>query len=165
MGYAFTYPIVHFLTRTNIAAYVHYPTIRYIQSLHGDFAFITKEEIYTVSSDMLQRVYERRAQYNNDAKLAQSTVWTYGKLMFDHGMHLRFYCRAAHSVVLVITISLPEFTDGADHLQKPFLWIQRGPRVTLIVFGTPMPRSFILHVIQNDSTNSGWRAVDQSLLA
>lgn len=34
------------------------------------------------SSDMLQRVYERRGQHNNDERIAKSAVWTYGKLMY-----------------------------------------------------------------------------------
>lgn len=28
MGYAFTYPVVHYLSHVKIAAYVHYPTVR-----------------------------------------------------------------------------------------------------------------------------------------
>lgn len=31
---------------------------------------------------MLQRVYERRGQHNNDERIAKSAVWTYGKLMY-----------------------------------------------------------------------------------
>ncbi|CAO3642300.1 unnamed protein product [Cunninghamella blakesleeana] len=61
MGYAFTYPLVHYIANIKIATYTHYPII---------------------SSDMLQRVYERRAQYNNDAKLANNWLWTTGKLIY-----------------------------------------------------------------------------------
>lgn len=60
MGYAFTFPLVHYVANIKIAAYVHYPII---------------------SSDMVNRVYERKAQYNNDIRFAQSTIWTTGKLM------------------------------------------------------------------------------------
>lgn len=31
---------------------------------------------------MLQRVFERRRQYNNDTRYAQSALWTYGKVMY-----------------------------------------------------------------------------------
>lgn len=60
MGYAFTYPLVRYFTGVKIATYTHYPTI---------------------SSDMVNRVYERRASHNNDSKLASSTIWSTGKLM------------------------------------------------------------------------------------
>ncbi|KAI8344246.1 mannosyltransferase [Chlamydoabsidia padenii] len=81
MGYAFTYPLVHFLTYIKIAAYVHYPTI---------------------SADMLRRVFERRTAYNNDAKLAQSWFWTTGKLIYYH-MFAKVYsfCGSFAQVVMV----------------------------------------------------------------
>ncbi|MBM6387430.1 MAG: hypothetical protein JSY10_26180 [Paenibacillus sp.] len=60
MGYAFTYPLVHYFTQVKIVTYTHYPTI---------------------SSDMVNRVYERRAAHNNDARLASSVIWSTGKLM------------------------------------------------------------------------------------
>lgn len=62
MGYAFTYPLVHYFTDAKIATYTHYPTI---------------------SSDMVNRVYERRAAHNNDAKFASSAIWSTGKLMYE----------------------------------------------------------------------------------
>ncbi|GAA5801088.1 hypothetical protein HPULCUR_006530 [Helicostylum pulchrum] len=61
MGYAFTYPLVHYFTQVKIATYTHYPTI---------------------SSDMVNRVYERRAAHNNDARLASSAIWSTGKLIY-----------------------------------------------------------------------------------
>ncbi|CAO3590276.1 unnamed protein product [Absidia cylindrospora] len=81
MGYAFTYPLVYYLTHIKIAAYVHYPTI---------------------SSDMLQRVYERRAQYNNDVRLASSWFWTTGKLIY-YRMFAKAYsfCGSFAEVVMV----------------------------------------------------------------
>ncbi|KAL1934894.1 hypothetical protein VTP01DRAFT_7076 [Rhizomucor pusillus] len=81
MGYAFTYPVVHYLTGIKIAAYVHYPTI---------------------SSDMLQRVYERRGQHNNDERIAKSAVWTYGKLIYYH-IFARIYgwCGSFADIVMV----------------------------------------------------------------
>jgi alpha-1,2-mannosyltransferase len=52
MGYAFTYPLA-WLCGAEVACYTHYPTI---------------------SSDMLQRVYERRPAYNNDALVSGSVI-------------------------------------------------------------------------------------------
>jgi len=52
MGYAFTYPIA-WLYGCGIATYTHYPTI---------------------STDMLQRVYERRPAYNNDELVSGSVM-------------------------------------------------------------------------------------------
>jgi alpha-1,2-mannosyltransferase len=55
MGYAFTYPLVHYFTKAKIATYTHYPTI---------------------SSDMVNRVHERR----NSSKM-DNYIWSTGKLM------------------------------------------------------------------------------------
>eukprot|EP00511_Aplanochytrium_stocchinoi_P002815 CAMPEP_0204838290 /NCGR_PEP_ID=MMETSP1346-20131115/30416_1 /ASSEMBLY_ACC=CAM_ASM_000771 /TAXON_ID=215587 /ORGANISM="Aplanochytrium stocchinoi, Strain GSBS06" /LENGTH=192 /DNA_ID=CAMNT_0051974219 /DNA_START=483 /DNA_END=1058 /DNA_ORIENTATION=- len=62
MGYAFTYPIVYLFSRgSRIATYTHYPTI---------------------STDMLQRVYERRPAYNNDELVSNSQVTSRIKYMY-----------------------------------------------------------------------------------
>ncbi|KAI7902045.1 uncharacterized protein BX663DRAFT_511548 [Cokeromyces recurvatus] len=81
MGYAFTYPLVHYLTKVRIVTYTHYPTI---------------------SSDMVNRVYERRAAHNNDAKLASSIIWSTGKL-FYYRMFARIYgyCGSFAEIVMV----------------------------------------------------------------
>lgn len=60
IGLAFTYPIVKLLCGCKILSYTHYPTI---------------------STDMLQRVRERRAQYNNGAFISNSTTISFMKLM------------------------------------------------------------------------------------
>ncbi|KAG2225030.1 hypothetical protein INT45_003230 [Circinella minor] len=81
MGYAFTYPVVHYLTHVKIATYTHYPTI---------------------SSDMLQRVYERRRQYNNDSQLATSAIWTSGKLIYYHMFSWVYgWCGSFAEIVMV----------------------------------------------------------------
>ncbi|KAG0166709.1 asparagine-linked glycosylation protein [Apophysomyces sp. BC1015] len=81
MGYAFTYPLVYMMTQIKIAAYVHYPTI---------------------SSDMLQRVYERRPQYNNDARFVTNTVWRTGKLIY-YRLFAKIYgfCGSFADIVMV----------------------------------------------------------------
>jgi alpha-1,2-mannosyltransferase len=62
MGYAFTFPIFHFITggKIPIGAYVHYPTI---------------------SSDMVARVKERKAGVTNPSNVASSRWRTRGKIM------------------------------------------------------------------------------------
>jgi alpha-1,2-mannosyltransferase len=55
MGYAFTYPIVKYFVGCPIIAYVHYPII---------------------STDMLQRVIERRPTYNNNERVSSSQALT-----------------------------------------------------------------------------------------
>ncbi|CAG8565147.1 9863_t:CDS:10 [Paraglomus brasilianum] len=60
MGYAFTYPLVKYLTSCKVAAYVHYPTI---------------------SSDMLNKVHERRSGFNNNEAIANSFLYSDLKLM------------------------------------------------------------------------------------
>ena len=66
MGYAFTYPVVRYLTagmrpqRVPIIAYIHYPTI---------------------SSSMFRRVSSRESNYANSGQIASSAVLSTAKLM------------------------------------------------------------------------------------
>ena len=60
-GHAFTYPVVKLLTGATVLSYTHYPTI---------------------STDMLQRVREQRATYNNDAFISSSTTISTLKLLY-----------------------------------------------------------------------------------
>lgn len=61
MGYAFTYPIFHYIASIPVMAYVHYPTI---------------------STDMLERVRERRPTYNNRGLIANSAQASQIKLIY-----------------------------------------------------------------------------------
>ncbi|CAH1777960.1 unnamed protein product, partial [Owenia fusiformis] len=61
MGYAFTIPLFKFMGGCKVGAYVHYPTI---------------------STDMLTRVQERTATYNNAGFISRSPVLSYGKLLY-----------------------------------------------------------------------------------
>ncbi|KAF9968975.1 asparagine-linked glycosylation protein [Actinomortierella ambigua] len=61
MGYAFTYPIARTLGGSQVAAYVHYPTI---------------------SSDMIGRVASRESAHNNDATIASNPLKTMCKLIY-----------------------------------------------------------------------------------
>ena len=66
-GLAFTYAIVKLFTASHIMSYTHYPTI---------------------STDMLQRVRERRVQYNNNAFISSSITISFMKLLY---LHLRLF--------------------------------------------------------------------------
>ena len=61
MGYAFTLPLFKYLAGSKVCCYVHYPTI---------------------STDMLTRVSDRVAMYNNAEFVARSSVLSFGKLMY-----------------------------------------------------------------------------------
>lgn len=100
MGYAFTYPLVHYFTDAKIATYTHYPTI---------------------SSDMVNRVYERRAAHNNDAKFASSTIWSTGKLMYEITNPPLYKIEKFMYFFIVIIAFLHIFTDIVDHSQI-LLW-------------------------------------------
>lgn len=51
---------------------------------------------------MFQRVYERRAQYNNDARLANNWLWTTGKLIYYHIFAKMYgFCGSYADVVMV----------------------------------------------------------------
>jgi len=61
MGYSFTYPIFKYFGGSQVACYVHYPTI---------------------STDMLNLVYERRPTYNNQSGIAGSQLKSRAKLLY-----------------------------------------------------------------------------------
>ncbi len=60
-GCAFTFPVAKFMFGCRVFSYTHYPTI---------------------STDMLNVVYERRPTYNNDAAIALSATKNYAKLLY-----------------------------------------------------------------------------------
>ena len=60
-GYAFSYPLASLLFGAKVVSYTHYPTI---------------------STDMLKKVQERRPTYNNDSRIAQSSVASAAKLIY-----------------------------------------------------------------------------------
>ncbi|KAF9403048.1 asparagine-linked glycosylation protein [Mortierella sp. AD011] len=61
MGYAFTYPAARTFAGSQVAAYVHYPTI---------------------SSDMIGRVASRESAHNNASEVASSSFYTTLKLIY-----------------------------------------------------------------------------------
>ena len=72
MGYAFAYPLVKLVSLPRpmrVTCYVHYPTI---------------------STDMLQRVYERRPGYNNDERIARSARSSAAKLAYYRAFALLY---------------------------------------------------------------------------
>ena len=60
MGYSFTYPLFR-LAGCRVGCYIHYPTI---------------------STDMLEKVQSRRADFNNSATIAKNPILSYGKLVY-----------------------------------------------------------------------------------
>jgi len=60
-GYAFTYPLFHYVAHVPVACYTHYPTI---------------------SSDMLQRVDQQTHSYNNRQLISKSVLLTKLKLVY-----------------------------------------------------------------------------------
>ncbi|OAD67672.1 glycosyltransferase family 4 protein [Phycomyces blakesleeanus NRRL 1555(-)] len=80
MGYAFTYPFISFIAQVKIFAYVHYPTI---------------------SSDMLQRVYEQR-QTQEVQVSNKGWLWSTGKLIYYHLFAKAYgFCGSYADVVMV----------------------------------------------------------------
>ena len=60
MGYSFTYPLFR-LCGSKVGCYIHYPTI---------------------STDMLNKVKNRGDSFNNDSRIAKSTILTNAKVSF-----------------------------------------------------------------------------------
>lgn len=82
MGYAFTYPLVYLFTGIKIAAYVHYPTIRY--SHHAKKGTDPQALIlikFHDSSDMLQKVQDHTSILRKRGVYSKNTIWNMGKLM------------------------------------------------------------------------------------
>ena len=61
MGYSFTYPLFRLVAGCRVACYIHYPTI---------------------STDMLQRVQKREANFNNRGLIAASPTLSALKLLY-----------------------------------------------------------------------------------
>lgn len=61
MGYAFTIPVFKYIGGCKVGCYVHYPT---------------------VSTDMLQRVMDRRATYNNSAEISNNPIFSTIKTVY-----------------------------------------------------------------------------------
>ncbi|KAI9469760.1 MAG: mannosyltransferase [Benjaminiella poitrasii] len=102
MGYAFTYPLVHHLTKVKIATYTHYPTI---------------------SSDMVNRVYERREAHNNDAKLASSAIWSTGKLIYYRLFAKVYgYCGSFAETVMVNSTWTKGHIDSLWHTKADIVY-------------------------------------------
>ncbi|CAO3645221.1 unnamed protein product [Mucor fragilis] len=102
MGYAFTYPLVHYFTDAKIATYTHYPTI---------------------SSDMVNRVYERRAAHNNDAKFASSAIWSTGKLIY-YRIFAKIYgfCGSFANIVMVNSTWTKGHIDQLWHTKSEIVY-------------------------------------------
>ncbi|CAG8512704.1 2338_t:CDS:10, partial [Paraglomus occultum] len=153
MGYAFTYPLVKYLTNCKVAAYVHYPTI---------------------SSDMLNKVHERRTGFNNDEAIANSSLYSDLKLIWTKG-HIDELWGTDSKVVFPpcdttafsrlsiegranIIVSVAQFRPEKDHqlqlkaLQKflqKYAEFRTGPAaVTLVLIGSSRNESDELRVKQ-----------------
>ena len=82
MGYAFTYPVVHYLTagmRPKRVAYIHYPTI---------------------SLSMFRRVSSRESNYANSGGIASSAVLSTGKLMYEVLAPLHHFILTSYPVII-----------------------------------------------------------------
>ncbi|KAI3435747.1 hypothetical protein D9Q98_001805 [Chlorella vulgaris] len=82
-GWAFPYPLVR-VAGARVAAYVHYPTI---------------------STDMLQRVWERDALYNNSREVATSPLKSLAKLAYYHLFALLYAAVGAAAQVVMVNSS------------------------------------------------------------
>jgi alpha-1,2-mannosyltransferase len=104
MGYAFTLPLFSLLGGCRVACYVHYPTI---------------------STDMLQRVQSRSAQFNNDAAISNSRVLSNAKLLY-----YRLFAYAYSFVGAYSTVNLVNSRWTHSHICA--LW--RHPAITHVLY-------------------------------
>lgn len=103
MGYAFAYPVFSLLGGCTVLSYTHYPMI---------------------STDMLNRVRERRPQYNNAATVAHSAALSTLKLAYYRSFAW-FYAR----VITWSHLSLVNSSWTAAHIPAP-----PGAAVPVVVY-------------------------------
>ncbi|XP_065192595.1 GDP-Man:Man(3)GlcNAc(2)-PP-Dol alpha-1,2-mannosyltransferase-like [Sycon ciliatum] len=104
MGYAFTLPLFKWLGGCRVGCYVHYPTI---------------------STDMLGRVSQREAAFNNASFIARSRILSAGKLLY-YRMFAYIYGVAGRRADVVMVNS----SWTKDHIMS--LW--KIPELTAVVY-------------------------------
>ncbi len=123
MGYAFTIPLFRSLAGCHVGCYVHYPTI---------------------STDMLDRVSNRSALYNNSAFIARSVVFSRIKLIY-YQIFAWLYGAAGRRSDFVMVNST--WTRG--HIVS--LWKQ--PSMTHTVYPPCDTDEFLRLPLQDDTNN------------
>lgn len=112
MGYAFTLPLFKWLGGCRVGCYVHYPTI---------------------STDMLNKVRDKRPSYNNKTAIAESRVLSYGKLLYYKIFAFFYGLAGACSDVIMVNS-----TWTHDHIVS--LW--KRPHTTFVVYPPCDTKSF-----------------------
>ena len=123
MGYAFTLPLFKYLGGCKVCSYVHYPTI---------------------STDMLTKVNERRADFNNAGYIAANPVLSRVKIIY-YQLFARVYgwCGSCSDVIMVNS------TWTRNHINA--IW--KVPQKTALVYPPCDTKS--LQELYMDSNDSG----------
>jgi len=100
-GYGFTHPIARFLFGCKVGCYVHYPTI---------------------STDMLQKVAERRPTYNNDLRVTKSAAASQAKLIY-----YRLFAALYGFVGKTASIVMVNSTWTRNHISN--IWGRKDARI------------------------------------
>ena len=98
MGYSFTYPLFHYIGGSYIGCYVHYPTI---------------------STDMLDRVTNRTASYNNKSLISRNIFLSKFKVVYYRIFALIYSWTGRHADAVMVNSSWTE-----DHINR--LWNATG---------------------------------------
>ena len=128
MGYAFTLPLFKYFGGCKVACYVHYPTI---------------------STNMLQRVSQREATYNNASIVSNSSVLTGIKIVY-YRIFAYLYGVAGNRSDMIMVNST--WTYG--HIKS--LW--KAPGKTVIVY-PPCDISQFTKIPFSSKPNSGFRSI------
>ncbi|XP_033114022.1 GDP-Man:Man(3)GlcNAc(2)-PP-Dol alpha-1,2-mannosyltransferase-like [Anneissia japonica] len=121
MGYAFTIPLFKYIGSCRTGSYVHYPTI---------------------STDMLNRVAERKAAHNNPSFVARNPVLSRLKIIYYRLFAYVYGVMGARNEVIMVNSS---WTEG--HI----LDIWRCPQTTSIVFPPCDTSAFLEIPLRNDA--------------
>lgn len=105
-GYAFTYIVAKLLCSCRVATYTHYPTI---------------------TTDMINRVYERRPTYNNTAAVARSPLFSRLKVIYYRLFALLYWIAGQFANVVMVNSNWTK-----AHIDS--LWSLRGASSSRVVF-------------------------------
>ena len=122
MGYAFTLPLFKYIGGCHVGCYVHYPTI---------------------STDMLARVGDHTATYNNAAFISSSRLLSGGKLLYYHLFAMLYGLAGRCSDVIMVNST---WTYG--HVVS--IWGQKD--LTTIVYPPCDTKSFLEIPIKDESS-------------
>ena len=128
MGYAFTLPLFKYVGGCSVACYVHYPTI---------------------STDMLERVSQRKGTYNNPSFISRSSTLSYLKLIYYKIFAYMYGLAGARSEVVMV---------NSTWTQNHILSLWKAYSRTFVVY-PPCDTKEFLSIQQSDKSKNAVQSI------